>query len=1027
MRVELRTLPIEHVDQDQIGSPDRAEIDLTALEADLKSTIRGEVRFDAGTRGMYAHDASNYRMPPLGVVLVRDKQDAVAAIAAARRAQCPVIGRGGGTSIPGQGVNYALMLDFSKYMDRVLKIDASAKAGTVEPGCILDMLREAAELHGLTFGPDPATHSRNTLGGMVGNNSCGIHSVMAGRTVDNIRELEVLLYDGTIMRVGETSPQELENIIAAGGRRGEIYAALRDLRDRYADLIRERFPNIPRRVSGFNLDQLLPENNFNVARALVGSEGACVIILEIVADLVYSPPSRSLLVLGFPDLGTAGDWVPRCLKAKPIGLEGIENDFFEDIHKKGMRAPGEHMLPPGAAWLLVEFGGKTKKEADDNARALMTDLKGAEGAPAMVLFDDPTQEANIWFLREEGLGATAKVPGKKENHEGWEDTAVSPDEVGPYIRDFKKLLSKYDYTGTMYGHLGDGCVHIRLDFDLQTAEGIAHYRAFAQEGADLVARYHGSLSGEHGDGQAKGELLERMYGPELIQAFVEFKRIWDPDWKMNPGKIIAPYPLDDKLTLGADYDPAEPETYFKYPTDDYSFAKVSRRCVGAGVCRRHHGGTMCPSYMVTHEEKYSTRGRSRLLFEMIEGDLIKDGWESEEVKDALDLCLACKGCKGECPVQVDMATYKAEFLAHYYRRKPRPRQAYAFGFIQVWARFAALAPGFLNLTTHLPGLKSIAKFVAGIDSRRDIPKFAPVTFKSWFAKRRPERITGRKVILWADTFNNHFHPTTARAAVEVLEDAGFDVHVPMGNLCCGRPLYDYGFLDQARAYLERILDALRPDIHAGTPIVVLEPSCLSVFRDELINLLAHDEDAHRLSNQTFTLAQFLDQNGYKPPKLKRKALLHGHCHQKALIGIEKEAALLREMGLDVQVPDSGCCGMAGAFGFEAGDHYEVAIACGERVLLPEVRDVEDETLIVSDGFSCREQVQQDTDRTPLHFAQVVQMALREGERGAPGPKPETAYVKPPRDLVDDAKTVVLAGACLYAAWKLASWAIQKLT
>lgn len=1025
MRIQLRTLPVRQVDHDQIGSLSNAEINVDALRRALETTVRGEVRFDAGTRGMYAHDASNYRMVPIGVVIPTSFEDVQAAVAAARAYGAPLISRGGGTAIPGQSVNEALMLDFSKYLNRVLGIDAERRLGFVESGCNLDVLRDAAGKHGLTFGPDPATHSRNTLGGMIANNSCGIHSVMAGRTSDNIEELEILLYDGTRMTVGRTSEGEIQRIIDHGGRKGEIYKALRDLRDRYADLIRQRYPRIPRRISGYNLDELLPEKGFHVARALVGTEGTCATFLSATCNLVPNPAVRSLVLLGFEDIPAAGDFVPEALKWDPIGCEGMDSVFFEDMAKKNMHPKHLELLPKGRARLLVEFGGATKEEADRRANRLITELEGRGGAPDHRLLDHPEFERALWELREEGLGATAHIPGEKANHEGWEDTAVHPEQVGDYLRDFTKLMAKYGYRGALYGHFGDGCVHVRLDFDLETHDGIAKYRAFVEEGADLVVRYGGSLSGEHGDGQARGELLERMYGPELIQAFVEFKQIWDPDWKMNPGKVVAPYRLDENLALGTGYNPPNLDTHFQYPNDHHSFAFATQRCVGAGVCRRKQGGTMCPSYMVTHEEKHSTRGRARLLFEMLEGDPVKGGWQSEEVKDALDLCLACKGCKGECPVQVDMATYKAEFLSHYYEGHRRPRQAYAFGFIQVWARLAAAAPGFLNLLSHAPLLRPIAKKLAGIAPEREIPKFAPYTFRSWWFKR-PKRNVGRpKVILWADTFNDNFHPTTAQAAVEVLEHAGFQVHVPMQHLCCGRPLYDYGFLGQAKAYLAKILAALKTEIRDGTKIVVLEPSCCSVFRDEMGNLFPNDEDAKRLSQQVFLLSEFLAKHapGYKPPKLRRNALLHGHCHHKSIMKMEDEEAILKEMGVDFFSPDSGCCGMAGAFGFEEGEHYDVAMKCGERVLLPEVRTVSDDTLVIADGFSCREQVSQTTDRVPLHLAQVIQMAIREGDRGCPDPKPERRYVPAPRSVKDDVKTVVLVSACLYGGWKLASWAL----
>jgi Fe-S oxidoreductase len=607
-----------------------------------------------------------------------------------------------------------------------------------------------------------------------------------------------------------------------------------------------------------------------------------------------------------------------------------------------------------------------------------------------------------------------------ENHEGWEDASVPPDRLGTYLRDFKKLIDTYNYEGPLYGHFGQGCVHTRLTFDLETAPGIQKFRRFVDEAADLVVSYGGSLSGEHGDGQARGELLARMYSPEIIEAFREFKSIWDPDWKMNPGKVIDPYPVDQNLREGTNYRLPDLKTHFHFPDDHHSFASASDRCVGTGLCRRHDSGneTMCPSYMVTREEKHSTRGRARLLNEMVRGEVIKEGWRSEDVREALDLCLSCKGCKHDCPVQVDMATYKAEFLSHYYKRRLRPRYAYTSGLIYWWSRVAAQMPATANFFTQTPVLNRLTKFAGGYSQKRHIPPFAPETFKQWFARRERRNQGKPQVILWADTFNNHFTPSVAKAAVHVLEHAGFEVRVPRQSLCCGRPLYDYGMLDTAKGLLQQILEKLRQPIRAGVPIIGLEPSCMTVFRDELVNLFPNDEDAKRLHGQSFILSEFLHQKvkNYQPPRLKRKALVHGHCHHKSELHFEQEVSLLKKAGLDCHVPDSGCCGMAGSFGYEA-DHYDVGLACGERVLLPAVRNAAHSELIVTDGFSCREMIRQETHRRALHFAQVMQMALSEGPGGPRDILPEENYTKiertPAIPVGVIASAAVIAGAGLW--------------
>jgi Fe-S oxidoreductase len=552
---------------------------------------------------------------------------------------------------------------------------------------------------------------------------------------------------------------------------------------------------------------------------------------------------------------------------------------------------------------------------------------------------------------------------------------VPPEKVGPYLRALRQLFSKYGYHPSIYGHLGQGCIHCRVGFDLYTAEGIEHYKAFLDEAVDLVVSHGGSLSGEHGDGQARGSYLPRMFGDTLYQAFIEFKRIWDPHWKMNPGKKIEAYGVDENLRLGPDYNPPQPATHFKFADDKYSFGRAALRCVGVGECRRESGQIMCPSYQVTREEKDCTRGRAHLLFEMLNGEVLTDGWKSEAVKDALDLCLACKGCKHDCPVNVDMATYKAEFLSHYYAGRPRPRHAYSMGLIHWWARLASWMPRVANFFSQTPVLGDVLKYLGGIAPQRKMPQFARQTFRVWFRRRGPRNQGRPQVILWADTFNNHFNPEVLQAGVEVLEAAGCQVLVPEASLCCGRPLYDFGMLDTAESLLRQIMHTLRPWVEAGVPVVGLEPSCVAVFRDELLGLFPTNEDAKRLSKNTFMLSEFLEKQEFQPPQLEQKAVVHGQCHHRSVMGLDDEEAVLKKLGLDFEVLKDGCCGMAGSFGFER-EHYDVSVAVGEQSLLPSVRQARLDTLIVTDGFSCREQIEQLTGRKPLHLAQLIQMALR---------------------------------------------------
>jgi FAD/FMN-containing dehydrogenase/Fe-S oxidoreductase len=908
-------------------------------------------------------------------------------------------------------------------MASILEIDPVRRIARVEPGVVLDTLRAAAEKHRLTFAPDPATHDRCTLGGMIGNNSCGVHSIMAGKTDDNIESLDVLTYDCQRMHVGATSADDFDRFIREGGRRGEIYAGLKSLADRHGELVRRQFPNIPRRVSGYNLNHLLPENGFHVARALVGSEGTCVTILEATCRLVESPPSRVLLVIGWPDIYICADHVPQIMEHRPIGLEGLDDIMVNASRRKGVNLEGLALLPEGGGWLMVEFGASTTDEAGAQARHLMEVLDRFPAPPSMRLFADPRMARRIWEVRESSLGVTSHVPGEPLRWEGFEDSAVAPDKLGAYLRDLRTLMQEFHYEGSFYGHFGHACVHTRMDYDLESTDGVRKFRQFMEEAADLVVHYGGSLSGEHGDGQARAELLPKMFGPELMQAFREFKTLWDPDWKMNPGKLIEPYRLDENLRLGAGYDPWQPETHFKFPDDHGSLAAATLRCVGVGKCRRDEGGVMCPSFRVTRDEEHSTRGRAHLLWEMTKRDVIKDGWQNEAVKESLDLCLACKGCKSDCPVGVDVATYKAEFLSHYYETNRRPMNALALANFDIWVRAASHVPGLVNLMTQLPGLRDLAKLAGGIAAERRIPAFAPETFKQWWKNDRrgaslrgtdecvrPHVSRGNSVLLWADTFNNHYLPSTAKAAAEVLEAAGFDVTVPRAHLCCGRPLYDVGMLDRAKSLLLQIMDELLAEIEAATPIVVLEPSCAAVFRDELTNLFPKDERAQALSKQVFLLSEFLEQRAknFPFPKLPRRALIHGHCHHKAIMKMTAEEAVLKRMGIHFTAPAPGCCGMAGAFGFEK-EKYEISKAIGELELLPAVRQAPTDWLIVADGFSCREQIAQETDRHALHLAEVLQMALHEATETlegfpmfdpAPQHYPEDAWVRPHQAAIE---------------------------
>ncbi|OBG32694.1 FAD-binding and (Fe-S)-binding domain-containing protein [Mycobacterium sp. E3198] len=964
-----------------------------ALAADLRARVDGEIRFDPGSRATYSTDASNYRQVPIGVVVPRTPEAAAAAIDVCRGHDVPVLSRGGGTSLAGQCCNAAVVIDWSKYCTRVESVDVDNGVAVVQPGIKLDALNDHLHAAGWMVGPKPSTHVSCTIGGMIGNNSCGSSAQAYGKMVDSVRRLEVLTYDGLRMWVGPTDDDEFARIVGQGGRRAEIYRGLKDLADTYADDIRSSYPKIPRRVSGYNLDSLLGDNGFHVAKALVGSESTLVTVLRAELALVRVPPASALAVLGFDDVFAAADAVPAVLEHDPAALEGLDHRLVELEHSRRLAEKALRQLPDGKAWLMVQFDGDDQDEADRKAKSMIDAVQ--QRCTDTTVLDDPKRKKEVWAAREAGLGATAYPPDGPETHEGWEDAAVPPDRLGDYLRDFRDLLDRYDYgSASLYGHFGQGCVHTRIPFVLWTAEGVAKYRAFAEDSARLVVKYGGSLSGEHGDGQSRGELLPIMFGDRVVGAFERTKALLDPRNRMNPGKVVHPYKLDENLREGANYRPAQPATMFAYPHDEHRFSRAADRCVGVGKCRGEESGVMCPSYRATQEEEHSTRGRARLLFEMVQGDVITDGWRSTAVRDALDLCLACKGCRSDCPVNVDMATYKAEFLFHHYRGRLRPMAHYSMGWIPLWARLAAVAPRTLNAVAHAPGSSTLLKKVGGIAAQRELPRFADERFTAWFRQRPAAATAPRRgrVVLWPDSFVNNFEPEVGKAAVAVLEAAGFEVEVPRRTLCCGLTWISTGQLRVAKRVLRRTLSALSPALRTSTPVVVLEPSCAAVFRSDLPELLYGDEDAHRLADQTYTLGELLAAKApdWKPAPLSggdaTQAVVQQHCHQHAILGYTHERQLLADAGVETELLDAGCCGLAGNFGFEKG-HYDVSVACAEDKLMPALREADDDTLVLADGFSCRTQIRSlADDRRPMHVAQVLAQTIRApGSLRAGGP------------------------------------------
>ncbi|MGW3508649.1 FAD-binding and (Fe-S)-binding domain-containing protein [Streptomyces sp. NPDC000994] len=1016
--------------------PHPAELNVAGLEAALLAEADAEVRFDAGSKGAYATDGSNYRQVPIGVVVPRDVEAGARAVEVCARFGAPVLSRGGGTSLAGQATNTAVIVDWTKYCHALVSVDPGSRTCVVEPGIVLDELNRQLAGHRLQFGPKPSTHTHCALGGMIGNNSCGASAQAYGKTVDNVRRLEILTYDGARMWVGPTSKAERTRIAAEGGRGAEIYAGLDRIVTEYLADVRHGYPDIPRRVSGYNLDSLLPEKGFDVAKALVGSEGTLVTVLRAELDLVPVPPFQSLLVLGYDDICSAADDVPRLLEhSEPGQLEALDDRMAQLMREEHAYLDSLRALPEGNSWLLVQFGGDSQEAVDDQARALLRAVGRGEKDSAVAFSDDPEREQEMLKAREAGLGVTARPPDGRETWEGWEDSAVPPDRLGDYLRDLKGLFDEFGYDHpSLYGHFGQGCVHTRIPFALKTAEGVAEFRRFLERAADLVVSYGGSLSGEHGDGQARGELLTRMFGERLVAAFGELKALFDPGNRMNPGKVAEPNPVDGQLRLGPAWRPATVGHHFGYPEDEHSFTRAVMRCVGIGNCRSHQGGVMCPSYRATKEEEHSTRGRARLLFEMLDGhadSAVQDGWRSTEVRDALDLCLACKGCRSDCPVGVDMAMYKAEFLAHHYAGRPRPAAHYSMGWLPLWARLSRLAPSLANTALHAPVLSRAGKRLAGVDGARQAPVFARESFLQWWRARgsaEPEPGDPRAVVLWPDTFSTYFHPAIAQSAVRVLEDAGFRVAVPGRPVCCGLTWISTGQLHTAEKVLRHSLDVLRPWIEAGTPVIGLEPSCTAVFRADGPELLPDDQDMRRLAGRFRTFAEQLVRHApedWRPPALSRQATVQTHCHQHAILHDDADRELMRRAHIDADVLDEGCCGLAGNFGFERG-HHEVSMAVAEQGVLPAVRAAPPSSLLLADGFSCRTQIEQaGTGREALHLAEALALGL---DGPLPGHLPERLAQRPakPSQAGGRAATAVAAALAATAATAAGRAAVRRL-
>jgi FAD/FMN-containing dehydrogenase/Fe-S oxidoreductase len=939
----------------------------SATSRDLVAALRaaGVSGVDDSTlrRAEYSSDASLYRVVPRVVVLPRAVDEVLAALDVCRRLGVPLTPRGAGTSIAGNAVGAGVVLDFSRYLGRVVSIDAEQRTATVEPGVVLAQLQREAGRYGLRFGPDPSTHNRCTLGGMIGNNACGSRALGYGRTADNVIELDVATGAGERLRAGRGVDAASSPVLTSVEKM--VRANLASLRTELG-----RFG---RQTSGYSLEHLLPEHGFDVAKALVGTEGTCAVLLGATVRLVQAPPATVLVALGYPDMSAAADAVPALLKHHPIAVEGLDARIVDAV--RGRRGAGAVPdLPEGRGWLFVELAGDSAAELQAATGPLIADA----GTPAAMVVTDPKHAAALWRIREDGAGLSARSPRGRPAHAGWEDAAVPPERLGAYLREFEALTRQHDVTGMPYGHFGDGCLHVRLDFPLDRPGGAQRFRAFLLDAADLVATHGGSMSGEHGDGRARGELLERMYSPAVLAAFAQFKGAFDPQDLLNPGVIVRPRPVDADLRVPAAA-PLRERLAFAYPHDNGDLSAAVHRCTGVGKCLADttgSGGVMCPSYQATREEKDSTRGRARVLQEMVNGTLVRAGWRSPEVHEALDLCLSCKGCASDCPTGIDMATYKAEVLHQAYRHRLRPRTHYSLGWLPRWARMASRMPRLANRMLTVRPLAAIGKRLAGVDARRPLPTFATRTFRQWFAGHEQPPAGADPVLLWVDTFTNHFSPEVGIAAVRVLEAAGYTVRIPEPGLCCGLTWISTGQTDAARRILRRTVAALAPYAEAGVPIVGLEPSCTAVFRADLPELLGtRDAAVSAVADGTRTLAELLaDRPQWTTPRLDDvRAVAQPHCHHHAVLGWQVDQSLLRDAGASVDVL-GGCCGLAGNFGMERG-HYEVSTAVAEVALMPAVRAAQPDTVLLADGFSCRIQLDQLAGKRGRHLAEVLSDAL----------------------------------------------------
>lgn len=946
----------------------------TSVGNDLLNDFRAELRrtdpaaaecLDDSTlaRALYSSDASIYRVVPAAVAHPRSAEETAALVRAAGAVGLPVTGRGAGTSCAGNAVGEGLIIDLSRHLHTIHRLDPGSRTAVVDPGVVQASLQAAGRPYGLRFGPDPSTSTRCTIGGMIGNNACGPRALGYGRTCDNVVDAELLTADGSTIHLeaGSTADPRLQR--------------LHELAMGNLATIRTEFGRFSRQVSGYQMEHLAPEHGFNLPAFICGTEGTLGIVTRATVRLVADPPHGATVALGYPTMPEAADAVTALLPFRPVACEGMDRRIVDVVARaRGRSAVPD--LPRGDAWMFLEVRGDDAAEVSSRAAA----MAAASGCLDGRVISDPAEAAALWQIRSDGAGL-AGVSLDKLAWAGWEDSAVPPSDLGGYLRDFETLLADHGLHGMPYGHFGEGCVHCRIDYPLDADDGPARYRSFVEDAAALVARHGGSASGEHGDGRARSALLPAMYSPEAISLFGQVKDIFDPAEALNPGVLVRPRPVEADIRM---YAARTSPLTLSHP----QFAHDVHQCTGVGKCVAENsagGGVMCPSWQASHEEKDSTRGRSKVLQEMVNGTLVH-GWNSPEVEAALDLCLACKGCARDCPTGIDMASYRSRVFYEKYRGRPRPRSHYVMGWLPRWERLIAAVPGLASLANtalRVPGIKHIGRWVAGVDQRRPLPTFRPggaarkgldaghstTSAEAAAAGRDPSPARHGRVVIWVDSFSDMLGDTDLGAVVAVLADAGYQPEVLTDDVCCGLTWITTGQLDGAVKKLRAALDVLGPLAEAGIPIVGLEPSCTTVWRSDALELIGDDPRTEKVAKDVHTLAEMLEAAGWTPPSLAGHTIVaQPHCHHASILGFGPDRRLLEASGADVTVV-GGCCGYAGNFGVEIG-HYDTSVAVAEHDLLPAIEKAGPTAVVLADGFSCRRQTSDLAGRRALTLAEL---------------------------------------------------------